>query len=85
MAKTPKKKLTPEQRKARAAAKKERHAKFQWVMMNGRQVMIPRPQMVEGLPVEEFIARNADPIWLMQNGEYEALDASQCEDDALDE
>ena len=85
MAKTPKKRRTPEQRKARAAAKKERQAKFQWVMMNGRQVRIPRPQLVEGLPVEEFIARNADPIWLLQNGEYEALDASQCENDALDE
>ena len=29
------------------------------------------PQMIEGLPVEEFIARNADPIWLHQNELWE--------------
>jgi hypothetical protein len=25
---------------------------------------VPRPPMIGGLPVDEFLARNADPIWL---------------------
>jgi hypothetical protein len=28
------------------------------------------PPTIDGLPVDEFIARNADPIWLFQNGMY---------------
>jgi hypothetical protein len=28
---------------------------------------------VDGIPVDEFIRMNADPIWLMQNEMYEEL------------
>jgi hypothetical protein len=41
--------------------------KFMMIFLNGRQKRVLRPQMVEGMPVDEFIARNADPIWLHQN------------------
>jgi len=32
-----------------------------------------RPQCIDGLPVDEFIARNADPIWLHENGLWELM------------
>ena len=32
-----------------------------------------RPPTVDGLPVDEFIARNADPIWLHQNELWELI------------
>jgi hypothetical protein len=29
--------------------------------------------MIEGLPADEFVRRNADPIWLHQHGYWEYL------------
>jgi hypothetical protein len=34
---------------------------------------VPRPPTIEGMPVDEFIARNADPIWLHESGMWEFL------------
>ena len=65
-----KKKLTPEQK----AAKKKRQQEFMTVFMNGKQKRIKRPPTVDGIPVEEFIRRNADPIWLHQNEMWEYID-----------
>ena len=65
----PKKKLTAAQR----AAKKQRKKDFMTVFMNGKQVRVRRPSTIDGMPVEEFIRQNADPIWLHQNGYYEIL------------
>jgi hypothetical protein len=42
--------------------------------MNGKQVRIKRPQLIEGIPVDEFIEQNADAIWLHQNEMWEKLD-----------
>lgn len=66
----PKKKLTAAQR----AARKKRKAEFMTVFMNGRQVRVRRPPTVDGIPVEEFIRHNADPIWLHQHGYWEILE-----------
>lgn len=41
--------------------------------MHGKQVRVRRPQLMEGLPVDEFIARNADPIWLHENELWELM------------
>lgn len=41
--------------------------------MFATQKQVKRPPSVEELSEDEFIRRNADPIWLMQNGEYEYL------------
>ena len=60
----PKRKLTPAEKKAR----RERKRNFMIIFINGKQKRVPRPQLIEGLPLDEFIARNADPIWLQQNG-----------------
>jgi len=34
------------------------------VFINGKQKRVKRPQTIDGLDMDEFIRRNADPIWL---------------------
>jgi hypothetical protein len=68
-----KKKLTPAQRRARKSAKAERQKKYEWVFMNGKQVRIKRPPTVDGIPVDQFIEENADPLWLHQNELWELI------------
>ena len=75
-----KKKLTPEQK----AAKKKRREEYMIVFMNGKQKRIKRPPTIDGMDVEEFIRRNADPIWLHQNEMWEYIDQNEDEDDAVD-
>ena len=43
------------------------------IFINGKQKRIPRPQLIDGLTVDEFIANNADPIWLHQNELWECM------------
>jgi hypothetical protein len=43
------------------------------VFLHGKQVRMRREPLVEGLPIDEFIARNADPIWSHQNEMWEYL------------
>lgn len=61
-ARRPKRRLTAAERRAR----RERQRKFMTIFINGKQKRVPRPLTIDGLPVDEFIARNADPIWLAQ-------------------
>ena len=61
---------------AEKRARRERKQKYMTIFINGKQKRVPRPQLVEGLPVEEFIARNADPIWLHENGLWELMTAN---------
>jgi len=65
----PKRKLTAAQRRAR----RERKKNFMTIFIGGKQKRVRRPQLIEGLPVDEFIARNADPIWLHQNEMWELM------------
>jgi hypothetical protein len=63
-------------RKRTAAEKKtrrERKRKFMTIVINGKQQRVPRPPLIDGLPIDEFIARNADPIWLHENGLWELM------------
>jgi len=69
-----KKNLSSAQKRARKAAKAERQKKYQWVFMNGKQVRIKRPPTIEGMDADEFIRRNADPIWLHQNEMWEYIE-----------
>lgn len=64
-----KRKLSGEEKRR----KKARRAAFMTVFINGKQKRVPRPQMIDGLPVHEFIARNADPIWLHQYGMWDLI------------
>ena len=66
----PKRKLTP----AEKAAKRKRQQEFMTVFVNGRMKRVRRPPMIEGMPVEEFIRRNADPIWLLQEERWEDIE-----------
>jgi len=68
-----KKKLTSAQKRMKKAAKAERQKKYQWVFMNGKQVRVKRPPTVDGIPVDQFIEENADPIWLHQNEMWELM------------
>lgn len=45
-----------------------------FILINGKRKRVPRPPMIDGMPVEEFLARNADPIWLRQNEMWEHLE-----------
>jgi hypothetical protein len=65
----PKKKLSAAQR----AEKKRRKAEFMTVFRNGRQIRVRRPPTIDGIPEDEFIRQNADPIWLHQHGYWEIL------------
>jgi hypothetical protein len=75
-----KKKLNPEQK----AAKKKRREEYMTVFMNGKQKRIKRPPKIGGMNVEEFIRRNADPIWFHQNEMWEFIDQNEDKDDAVD-
>ena len=68
----PKRKLTAAQKKAR----KKRRKEFITVFINGKQKRVRRPPTIDGMEVDEFIRRNADPIWLHQNELWEFMD--QC-------
>jgi hypothetical protein len=68
-----KRKLTTALRKAR----RERKKQFMMIFINGRQKWVPRPQLIEGFPVDEYIAGNADPIWLHENGYWESISADE--------
>jgi len=68
--KKPKRKLTAEQKRQ----KRERQKKYMFIFVNGKQKRVKRPETIEGLPVDEFIRRNADPIWLHQNEMWECME-----------
>jgi hypothetical protein len=53
-----KRKMTSAERRAR----RERKKKFMTVFINGKQRRVPRPPQIDGMDVDEFIRRNADPI-----------------------
>jgi hypothetical protein len=62
-------KLTP----AEKAEKKRRQKEYMTIFVNGKQKRVKRPQTIDGMSVDEFILRNADPIWLHQNEMWEDM------------
>ncbi len=68
-----KKKLTNAQKNVKSKAKAERQKKYEWVFINGKQVRIKRPQLIDGMLVDEFIAQNAEPMWLHQNEMWDLI------------
>jgi len=71
----PKRKLTA----AEKAEKKRRRREYKTIFINGKQKRVKREPTIDGLPVDEFIRRNADPIWLLQNEMYEELHQREME------
>ncbi|MGO9611413.1 MAG: hypothetical protein ACLPX5_00040 [Dissulfurispiraceae bacterium] len=47
------------------------------IFINGKQKRVKRPPTIDGEDVDEFIRRNADPIWLHQNEMWEYMDDFQ--------
>jgi hypothetical protein len=41
--------------------------------VNGKQKRVKRPPTIDGMDADEFILRNADPIWLHQHGLWEYI------------
>lgn len=50
------------------------------VFMNGKQKRVRRPVKIDGVDVDEFIRRNADPIWLHQQGLWEYMSDNSSSD-----
>lgn len=64
-----KRKLTAAEKRTR----KKRREEFMIIFINGKQKRVPREPMIEGMPVDEFIRRNADPLWRYQNEMWELI------------
>jgi uncharacterized protein YnzC (UPF0291/DUF896 family) len=58
---------------AEKAEKKRRQKEYMTIFINGKQKRVKRPQTIDGLDMDEFIRRNADPIWLHQNELWEYM------------
>lgn len=44
------------------------------IFVNGKQKRVKRPPTINGMDADEFILRNADPIFLHQNEMWEYMD-----------
>jgi len=53
------------------AEQKRRSREFMTIFIGGKMKRVRRPPTVDGIPVEEFVRQNADPIWLHQNEMWE--------------
>ena len=71
--------MTSREKKRKKAEKMERQKQYMWIFIRGKQVRVNRPPAIDGIPEEEWVARNADPIWLQQNEMWEELYA-HCRD-----
>src|SRR6266567_6089346 len=60
--------------------KKKRQQKFMTILINGKQKRVKRPPTIDGIGIEEFIRKNADPIWLHQNEMWEYMDSEEPEE-----
>jgi uncharacterized protein YnzC (UPF0291/DUF896 family) len=58
---------------AEEAEKKRRRKEYMTIFINGKQKRVKRPPTIDGLDVDEFIRRNADPTWLHQNEMWEYM------------
>ena len=74
----PRKKLSA----AEKAEKKRLREEYMTIFINGKQKRVRRPPTIEGMDPDEFIRRNADPIWLHQNEMWEYIDQDN-EDDVF--
>jgi len=58
---------------AEKAEKRRRQKEYITIFINGKQRRVKRPPTIDGLDIDEFIRRNADPIWLHQNEMWEYM------------
>lgn len=65
-----KRKLTAREKAEKARRKRE----FMTIFIHGKMKRVRRPQQMDGIDADEFIRRNADPLWLHQNGMWEYME-----------
>jgi len=65
-----KRKLTAREK----AEKTRRKRESMTIFIHGKMKCVRRPQQIDGMDVEEFVRRNADPLWLHQNGMWEYME-----------
>jgi uncharacterized protein YnzC (UPF0291/DUF896 family) len=71
--------ISKRKRKLTAAEKAERRRRrqeFMTVFVGGKMKRVRRPPTIDGMDVDEFIRRNADPVWLHQEELWEYMDES---------
>ena len=66
-----KRKLTPDEK----AEKKKRQREYITIFINGKQKRVKRPPTIDGIDVDEFLRRNADPIWFHQHELWEEMES----------
>ena len=76
----PKRKLTPKQK----AEKARRRREYMTIFIGGKQKRVKREPTIDGIPVDEFIRRNADPIRLHQNEMYELAHELEYKDPTIE-
>jgi hypothetical protein len=69
----PKRKLSA----AEKAEKKRIKREYMTIFINGKQKRVRRPPTIDGMDADEFIRRNADPIWLHQNEMWEYMNEDE--------
>jgi len=65
-----KRKLTAREKAEKARRKRE----FMTIFILGKMKRVRRPQQIDGIDADEFIRRNADPLWLHQNEMWEYME-----------
>jgi uncharacterized protein YnzC (UPF0291/DUF896 family) len=58
---------------AEKAEKKRWQKEYMTIFIKGKQKRVKRPPTIDGMDVDKFIRRNADPIWLHQNEMWEYM------------
>jgi hypothetical protein len=58
---------------AEKVKKKQRQKEYMTIFINGKQKRVKRPPTIDGMDIDKFIRRNADPIWLHQNEMWEYM------------
>ncbi|MFI5381201.1 MAG: hypothetical protein ACHRHE_18040 [Tepidisphaerales bacterium] len=62
---------------AEKAAKRRRKRETIIIFVNGKQKRVKREPTIDGMSVDEFIRRNADPIWLHENEMWEYIETEE--------
>lgn len=75
--KAPRKPLSKKMKKIRKNKKIEQKKKYKFIFINGNQVKVKKEPEIDGVPVDDFIKANADPIWLHQNELWHLIDTEQ--------
>lgn len=68
-----KRSLTAEEK----AEKSRRRREYMAIFINGKQKRVRHPPTIDRMDGEEFIKRNADPIWFHRNEMWECMTAAK--------